>query len=166
MQGRGTGEAKSGAFSLAALYDTYGARLYGYALAMLGNPTEAEDVVQEVFVKLAARRSEGLRIKDPEAYLLRAARNQAYSRLRRGRSWFTRKDRYAAYQLLAQEEAGAHPEREREQLDAALARLPAKQREVIVLKHFRDMTFEAIGKLTRVSPNTAANAISAVKAHP
>lgn len=38
----------------------------------------------------------------------------------------------------------------------ALARLPAEQREVIVLKIWHDYTFEEIGELLALSPNTAA----------
>lgn len=37
-----------------------------------------------------------------------------------------------------------------------LARLPAEQREVIVLKIWHEYTFEKIGELLELSPNTAA----------
>jgi len=43
-----------------------------------------------------------------------------------------------------------------------LAELPAEQREIIVLKIWHHYTFEAIGELLDVSPNTAAAATATV----
>jgi RNA polymerase sigma factor (sigma-70 family) len=42
-------------------------------------------------------------------------------------------------------------------LAAALARLPEKQRTVVVLKFFRDKTLSEIGDMLRISGNTAAS---------
>ena len=39
----------------------------------------------------------------------------------------------------------------------ALASLPAEQREIVILKLYHGMTFEEIGALVEISPNTAAS---------
>jgi len=63
----------------------YGRRLYAIAYAVVQSRTEAEDVVQETFLKAFARR---WMIRDPEkfpAWLYRTARNQALDALRKHR---------------------------------------------------------------------------------
>ena len=64
----------------------YGRRLYAVAYGVLGNATEAEDVVQETFLKGYARR---WLIRSPEkfpAWLCRTARNRACDLLRKHRA--------------------------------------------------------------------------------
>src|ERR1700677_3977279 len=63
----------------------YSKRLYAVAHGVLQNPTEAEDVVQETFLKAYARR---WMIRDPEkfpAWLCRTARNRAFDLVRKHR---------------------------------------------------------------------------------
>jgi RNA polymerase sigma-70 factor (ECF subfamily) len=129
------------------LYDARAAQMILYGRALGLSHAEAEDVLQETF--LAVMRLETVPEK-LEHYCLKAFRNRALN-CRRGllrrvlrelesRSWF---------------EPAPADERE----DAAvrqLAELPAEQREVIVLKIWQDYTFEEVGALTGVSPNTAA----------
>jgi len=67
---------------LAAVYGAYAGALYRYLVTLLGNPDEAEDALQEVFLSLA-RRPGGARIRDLRAYLFRAAHNQAIMAMRR-----------------------------------------------------------------------------------
>ena len=140
------------------LYDAHGEALYGYLMALLGSPQEAEDALQEVFARLLARPRRLARVRDAQAYLFRAARNEAFSRLRR------RVVRKRGEQLLHQTQsileaaAGGQVSREEvERVNDALRQLPPEQREVIVLKVFRGMTFNEIGKVVGVSPNTAAS---------
>jgi RNA polymerase sigma-70 factor, ECF subfamily len=120
--------------------------LYGRALGL--SHGEAEDVVQETFLALLQLPAMPA---DPGHYCLRAFRNRAlnyhrsvWRRLAReweSLRWFERGS--------AQDEAEAEAMRQ-------LANLPSEQREVIVLKIWNGMTFEAIGRLFGVSPNTVA----------
>jgi RNA polymerase sigma-70 factor, ECF subfamily len=120
--------------------------LYGRALGL--SHAEAEDVVQETFVALMARPQPP---QQPDHYCVRSFRNRAlnyrrglWRRFARGlesQRWFER----------APEECPA----ERQAMHA-LAALPQDQREVIVLKIWHDHTFEEIGELLDISPNTAS----------
>jgi RNA polymerase sigma-70 factor (ECF subfamily) len=120
--------------------------LYGRALGL--SHSESEDVLQETFVALMERPVAPVQ---PEYYCLRCFRNRALnfrrSLLRRlareleSRRWFERSP------------GESHLEREAMR---RLARLPQDQREVIVLKIWHGCTFEEIGGLLGVSPNTAA----------
>ncbi len=130
------------------LYEAKGAELilYGRALGLSHN--EAEDVLQETFVALMQRESPP---DQPENYTIRCFRNRALN-YRRG-LW-----RRILRELESSrwfEPAEAESDEERAAM-TGLARLPSDQREVIVLKIWHDYTFEAIGELLQISPNTAA----------
>jgi RNA polymerase sigma-70 factor, ECF subfamily len=120
--------------------------LYGRALGL--SHAEAEDVVQETFVALLKVIAQP---EQPERYLLRAFRNRA---LNHRRSLWRRGAR--------EFESARWFERSSDELPAeraamrCLARLPAEQREVIVLKLWHGHTFDAVGELLGISPNTAA----------
>jgi RNA polymerase sigma-70 factor (ECF subfamily) len=120
--------------------------LYGRALGL--SHGEAEDVLQETF--LALLRMER-RPAEPEHYCLRAFRNRALNYRRSGWRRLTRElESRRWFEREAGESGGAR------QAMAALALLPREQREVIVLKIWNGLTFEAIGRLYELSPNTVA----------
>ena len=131
-----------------ALYEAKasGLVLYGRALGL--SHGEAEDVVQETFAALLQLPA---RPEEPEFYCLRAFRNRALNYRRslwrrvarelESRRWFERAADESALERQAMR---------------CLAELPAEQREVIVLKFWQHHTFETIGQLLEISPNTAA----------
>jgi len=70
--------------ALAELYDLYFPRIYRYVLARTGNPAEAEDVTEEVFVKmLGAIGAFEPRQAPFAAWMFRIARNQLVSHIRK-----------------------------------------------------------------------------------
>lgn len=120
--------------------------LYGRALGL--SHGEAEDVLQETFIALMQKASPP---EQPEHYCVRSFRNRALNRRRslwrrltrelEARRWFEKSP-----SETPQERAATH----------CLAELPPDQREVIVLKIWHEYTFDEIGRLLEVSPNTAA----------
>ena len=120
--------------------------LYGRALGL--SHGEAEDVLQETFLALM-RRPQPPEL--PEHYCVRSFRNRA---LNYRRSLWRRLTRELESQRWFERSSGETPA-ERAAM-RALARLPPEQREVIVLKLWQDHTFEEIGELLDISPNTAA----------
>ena len=120
--------------------------LYGRALGL--SHGEAEDVLQESFLALLQLER---RPEDPEHYALRAFRNRA---LNHRRSCWRRWTRELESRRWFEREPG-ESETERRAM-AALAALPREQREVIVLKIWNGLTFEAIARLFDLSPNTVA----------
>lgn len=149
------GETDRAVEALAYLYDRYGTRLYGYALALLSNAPDAEDVVQEVFAKLHAQLNKGRSPDDAVKYLFRSTRNEAYSKLRRRWLFARTVARGVDVSLLSAREE--RPPGEGEALGAALRELPVKQREVVVLRIYESMTFEEIASMLRISANTAGS---------
>jgi RNA polymerase sigma-70 factor (ECF subfamily) len=120
--------------------------LYGRALGL--THAEAEDVVQETFIHLMQRQDVP---EKPDHYCIRSFRNRA---LNYRRSLWRRVARelesHRWFEKAAEENALE------EQAMSALADLPAEQREIVVLKIWHDYTFEEIGDLLEISPNTAA----------
>jgi RNA polymerase sigma-70 factor (ECF subfamily) len=120
--------------------------LYGRALGL--SHAEAEDVLQETFLALLQKPEPPVTL---EHYCVRCYRNHArnhrrslWRRLTReleARRWF--------------EKGPAESPAERAAMHC-LARLPVEQREVIALKIWHHCTFEEIGALLDISPNTAA----------
>lgn len=119
--------------------------LYGRALGL--SHSEAEDVLQDTFtalLKLDAPPAE------PVQYCVRSYRNRAFN-FRRG-LWRRLVREFEATRWF---EPATETSLEREAM-RCLEHLPVEQREVIVLKIWHEYTFEAIGGLLGVSPNTAA----------
>ena len=139
--------------SLAAAYDAYAPGLYRYALMLLANPAAAEDAVQQVFARLAARDDWADGVASIEAYLRTAVRNECYSALR-----LRQRDRPPhGARLLDVEPAGGGHDEERLGLEAILRDLPVEQREVVHMKVYEGHTFQQIADVTGVSPNTVAS---------
>ncbi len=146
---RGDLEALDGIYRLAA------ADVFALALWICGSRDEAAEVVQDVFVKLAARAGGpggGSPIRSPRAWLLAVARRSTVDRLRRQRPSESAED--LLLEAPAEDPAG--------RLDAAAAsrhlrRLPAPQREAIYLRYFADLSFADVGRVTGVSLFTAAS---------
>lgn len=69
--------------ALAALYDGYSRQAFAVIVRILGNSSEAEDVLQETFVRVWSRAETYDVLRgSPGAWLIRIARNRAIDRLR------------------------------------------------------------------------------------
>jgi RNA polymerase sigma-70 factor, ECF subfamily len=130
------------------LYDQKAAELILYGRALGLGHSEAEDVLQETFVALIRREDAP---DNPEHYCLRSFRNRA---LNYRRSMWRRLTRELESRSWFEKDAAENPA-ERAAM-RSLAGLPVEQREVIVLKIWHRCTFEEIGGLLEISPNTAA----------
>ena len=145
---------------LESFYDAKAAGLILYGRALGLGHGEAEDVLHSTF--LALMRLQELP-REPENYCVRSFRNRA---LNYKRSLWRRLTRELEVLADGHPFAGGHHWFEKSQdetlqamqTDAMrrLAELPQEQREVIVLKIWNQFTFEEIGGLLEISPNTAA----------
>ena len=130
------------------LYDAKAAGLILYGRALGLSHSEAEDVLHETFAALLELdQAPG----QPEHYCVRSFRNRALNHRRGLWRRLARELESARWFEPGDEESP----RERDAM-RCLAQLPPEQREVIVLKIWHGCTFEAIGELLELSPNTAA----------
>ena len=125
------------------------------ALWRTGSPTDAADVVQEVFVRLARVRDRLRTIRDPLAHLRRMTHRESVDVHRRR----SRRREEPLQDCPFVEPYEPSPERglDCERVSRLLAGLPAAQREAIYLRHFAGCSFAEIGRATRVPVFTAAS---------
>ena len=131
-----------------ALYAAKAAELVLYGRALGLSHSEAEDVLQETFIALMQRSAPPAL---PEHYCVRTFRNRAFNYRRS--LWRRLAREFEAHRWFERSPAESPVEREAMR---CLAGLPVEQREVIVLKIWHEHTFEEIGELLEISPNTAA----------
>ncbi len=130
------------------LFDEQAAQLILYGRALGLSHGEAEDVVQDTFLALMKLGSAPTK---PRHYCVRAYRNRA---LNYRRSLWRRVTR--EWESLRWFEKNPDETPAERAAMRCLAALPLPQREVIVLKLWHNCTFEEIGGLLEISPNTAA----------
>jgi RNA polymerase sigma-70 factor (ECF subfamily) len=137
------------------IWNRYASDLLAFLRAVLCSSHDAEDVLQSVFVRIVRKRHRLAQARRLDAYVYRIARNEASRLLGRRRrdqafeavdeSWLTAPESPDDKSDLA------------EKLQAALERLPRPQREVIVMKIYRQKTFLEIAGLLGLSANTVAS---------
>lgn len=137
----------------AEMYDRYGSSLLRVARAMLPHAGETEDGVQDVFVSLVRQRGRLALVIDWDAYLFAMLRHAVDRRLAKQEN----ERRHLRQLALAGEQRNPAPPETDESLGAALAQLPAAQREIVVLKIDGDLTFAQIAEILQLSPNTIAS---------
>jgi RNA polymerase sigma-70 factor (ECF subfamily) len=142
------------------LYDAYHRLVYGVALRMLGDVSSAEDVTQSVFLTLWSA-PERYRTGNFAAWIARVTRNRALDLLRARASHPVDGEIPATLPEddVLEDVAAAHLDAER--VRAALARLPAEQREPIELGFFAGITHQEIAKRTGVPLGTIKTRIRA-----
>ena len=139
--------------ALEMIWNTYAADLLGWLLAFTGSRHDAEDFLQEVFVKIARNRETVASARNLRAYLFAMARNTArHTRQRRAREDLFGDDGDAW--LVPAAPAAAS---DADAMAAALDGLPEEQRTVVTLKVYREQTFREIAEALGISLNTAAS---------
>jgi len=130
------------------------AELVRVAAFILGDRGAAEDVVQDVFVRIHERA--GLMSGDPQTYLRSAVINGCRSTLRRWRlirRHAERQGQQSQCPPLTAEEAALLDE-DRRRVLTALAALPRRRREVLVLRFYLEMSEAEIAATLGISPGT------------
>lgn len=136
------------------LYGKHAKVLVLFACASLGERARAEDMVQQVFLRLIERPVH--RPDNPQAYLFTAVRNAAQNEIRSLRRMVELNDEQPWFDDLHSDQDTRDVMSERN-LRMALWSLPEEQREVTVMHIWGEMTFPAIGSVLGISANTAAS---------
>jgi RNA polymerase sigma-70 factor (sigma-E family) len=152
---------RSATSTIEELFDAHYARLVHLARHLLDEPNTAEDIVMDAYESLARQWG---RIRDPDAalgYLRACVVNGSRSRLRRQ---LTARRRLSLMQGARPETTEAAAEHvvlsrhESEQVFDAVRRLPTRQRQVLVLRYYEELSVAAVAELLGCS-------IGSVKTH-
>ena len=131
-----------------AFYAGSFARLVGQIYAMCGNAAEAQDCVQEAFVRAWDKRRSLNADQAPEGWVRTVAYRLAVSRWRKARRALAPPDR------TQRVSAPPEPDVTRVALARALQQLPAEQRRAIVLYHLCDLPVAEVAAEVGVPPGT------------
>jgi RNA polymerase sigma-70 factor (ECF subfamily) len=112
-----------------------------------GDLAEAQDVVQEAFCRALARWDRIAFYEDPVAWVRKVAWNLATSRWRRVRTAMTFANRQ-------RHETAPGPDGDRVDLVAALAALPPRQRQAVVLHYLGDVAVAEIAEIIGAAEGT------------
>lgn len=131
-------------------YLSYHGKFYAVAYRMLHSQEDAQDVVQDVYVRLWNIRNDLERVQNFEAYGVTMVRNKCLDRLR---SVGYMNDREQDGRLPLGEPCGQAEQQVDVQDSLQLIRrlaqqLPAQQQQIFELKYFRDLSVEEIQSLT------------------
>ena len=135
--------------------------VYDLAYRMLGNAQDAADLTQEIFLRVYARLHTFRQGKSFLAWVRRIAANRCIDHLRRRRAPdASLEQRLESGVQHADTTPGGSPAdalqmaEDSRRVLAAVQRLPAKQRAVLVLRHIQGMTLQEIADTLRVPVGT------------
>jgi RNA polymerase sigma-19 factor, ECF subfamily len=147
-----------GAF--AQLFKRYDKRIHFFALRMIKDDTLAEEITQEIFIKLWEKRSTLPEIDNPEAYILTIAANHTLNYIKKYLSAQKTLDRLAemmrekfeadADELLLLHDSEAA-------VNQAIQKLPERQKQVYLLSREEGLDYEEIAKILHISRHTVRN---------
>jgi len=126
----------------AKVYDFAGRELYGYLAGLTGSVHDAEELLNDLFIKIVVQSSSLAKARNVKAYLYRMAANLAYDRCRQQQK---RSRHLSDYAIIL--ETGENTEWNAEktvELNQAMTALPPEQREVIIMKFYLKKTFGEI----------------------
>jgi RNA polymerase sigma-70 factor (ECF subfamily) len=136
---------------------------YSLARWLTGNEADAADVLQDAALR-AFRFISGLRSEDAKAWFFQIVRNSAYTLLR-GRRIFADveeeselADEAPNAEALLLERSGAR------ELQAAMERLPERDREILVLRELEDFSYEQIAQILEVPAGTVMSRLARARA--
>ncbi|HEY0055584.1 MAG TPA: RNA polymerase sigma-70 factor [Pedobacter sp.] len=138
------------------LFDQYWRRIHGIALKLSKSPDIAEEMVQDIFLKIWLKRASLLDINSFEAYLVTVARNHILNELRKK----VKEEPFTQHLLSYLKDSSSNPEqniikKETEQLvDAAVDTLPSQQKAVFKLSREGLLTHKEISEKLQISANT------------
>jgi len=129
-------------------------RLYRFALRMVNNAAEAEDVVQEVLIKLWHKREELPHIKNLEAWSIRLTRNLSVDKLRTKKHHIESID--TQFNAASPNQNPAQLAESKDTLNRIhqlIQTLPENQKLVLQLRDIEELSYKEIAELLEMSMN-------------
>lgn len=153
------------------LYATYSKQIYWKLLKMFKQEAEADELLQELFVKVWERREQVDPAQPFPAYLYRIAQRMAVDHYRKvariGKAYEAL--RKGNTELVATTEEDLESKETRRLIDEAVAFLPKQRRQAFVLCKLEGKSHQEAAEIMHISPNTVHNhlvkAMRSIKAH-
>ena len=143
---------------LSALVSQYAGTLYRVAFSVLRNPADAEDAVQEAFIRVLRHRDTLGEVRDQRVWLIRIVWNIVLDRKRRAK---TRPETDDVSELARVLPAGgltaeqiACAAQHHAHVLACVDQLPAKERQVLMLSAFEELTSVEIASVLGITESS------------
>ncbi|MGD0682236.1 MAG: RNA polymerase sigma factor [Terracidiphilus sp.] len=144
--------------AIAGLVSQYAGTLYRVAYSVLRNAADAEDAVQETFVRVLRHRETLAEVRDQRVWLIRIVWNVVLDRKRRMKTRPETDDVAELARVLPAEglsaEERAVAAQHHAQVLGCVEQLPAKEREVLMLSAFEELTSVEIATVLGISESS------------
>ena len=141
---------------LAELYERHYEAVFRAALRVTGNPADAQDVLQTVFLRMLARSDDREVARSPAAYFRRAAVNAAVDLLRRRVVHAETAYDESVNEDLASRAVVESPVLLKERLRRAVATLDREDATLFLLRHVEGLSIEELATVFQLAKNTVA----------
>jgi len=137
------------------LFRKYYEPLYQFAGYFVDDPQTAENIVQDVFVKIWTNREKLFIQSSPRSYLYKAVKNHAFNFLRREKSMVSTSElsEYRDQQYKSPEDELINKEFY-EAVHQSIEKLPPKCRQIYVMKRYDNLSYTEIAEILGISINT------------
>lgn len=145
------------------LYDGYKNRLYGYVLAIVHSTHAAEEITQELFIKLWINREMLEQIANPEHYIFTMARHRTLNYLRKAANdtRLLRELKEAMIPVVNDVEEQITTHDYEDMVEEALKQLSPQRSLVFRLSRYQGLKAEEIAQQLQLSCNTVKNHLTA-----
>lgn len=145
------------------VYERYSERVYRTALRVTGNAADAEDVLQNVFLRVLNNRLTLDPTRSPEAYLRRAATNASIDLLRRKAARPDREAPEAEFEGDYDGIAHQSPPLLKERLRRALAKIAPLDAELFVLCYLEGYSYDELAGMMELERGTVASRLHRIR---
>ena len=150
-------------YAFEVLLSRYKSKIYTSIYLFVKDQALAEDIFQEVFIKIIDTLRRGKYNHEGKfvQWAMRISYNMCvdYHRRHKRRAHINPSEDFDIFDVLRLSDDGPDSQIMRSETHQRIRRLvdalPPEQREVVILRHYADMSFKEIASLTRVSINTA-----------
>ena len=149
--------------TIAALVAEYSATLYRVAYSVMRNSAEAEDAVQEAFLRVLKHRDKLAEIRDPRVWLVRITWNVVLDRKRRGKTRPENDDIADYARVLPSGDRRVDEDlissQEQSRILSLIDRLPAKERRALLLSAVEELSTAQIASVLKTTESSVRSRI-------
>ncbi|MGV3766875.1 MAG: RNA polymerase sigma factor [Chitinophagaceae bacterium] len=157
--------AESDQAALGAIMDHYTQVIYPYLLYWVKNAELAQEISQDVFISVWRNRHRLRDVSNFSGYIYTIARNKAISAINAELSRMQNEVKEQAPEITATSAPQVELKELSSVIDAAVATLPPKRKEVFLLSREEELTYEEIAEKLSISRNTVKGHIVAALVH-
>ncbi len=149
--------------ALATLIERYQSKIFTHVILLVKDRDVAEDIFQDTFVKVINTLKAGRYNEEGKflPWVTRIAHNLAIDHFRKAKKMPMSRsdDEYDVFATISQRDSNVEDRMVEEQIHGDVKKLiqflPEEQREVVIMRHYQNMSFKEIAESTNVSINTA-----------